>query len=350
MQDMQTQALSEPDVLYRPVITREALIRDGKITVLDSGPRHGEVLAVRSSGEHGMPGGLFLSFAREVQLDDLETSSTIIPCVSIKLFLDGAIDATMDGMSLPMPSRKGAGGWNPAGVIVSHGRRAHFHRKARKGEHLTKVIIDVPHDWIRARLGDSSMTDGLNALLEEDLALWKWEPGGRAIYLAEQLFEIAAAKPPFASLLFESCALGIVWEALSATYGLDQPAGAVDEEQVSALPDTLSAVERRRLLAMARHIDLHRDETHTPEGLAARLGISPSTLQRLVRKAHGCSLTEYLRNSTLEEARKSLLLGKQSIAEIAFRAGYNNQSNFANAFRKKFGVTPSYLRRTTAKP
>nr|WP_246705273.1 helix-turn-helix transcriptional regulator [Rhizobium sp. RM] len=79
--------------------------------------------------------------------------------------------------------------------------------------------------------------------------------------------------------------------------------------------------------------------------MASELGASQATLQRLVRKAHNCSLNEFIRNRWLDEARQALLFSSRSISDIAFEAGYVHLSNFTAAFRKRFGYPPSSLRR-----
>ena len=75
------------------------------------------------------------------------------------------------------------------------------------------------------------------------------------------------------------------------------------------------------------------------------LPISPATLQRLVRKAHNCSLAEFIRNKYLDDARQALMFSDRSISDIAFSAGYTHLSNFTAAFRRRFGHPPSQLRR-----
>jgi AraC-like DNA-binding protein len=43
------------------------------------------------------------------------------------------------------------------------------------------------------------------------------------------------------------------------------------------------------------------------------------------------------------KARDLLLSGEFTVKEVGYKLGYQNLSNFANAFKKEFGVLPSAL-------
>jgi AraC-like DNA-binding protein len=54
---------------------------------------------------------------------------------------------------------------------------------------------------------------------------------------------------------------------------------------------------------------------------------------------------EHLRCLRLERARLALERGEVAIAEAAFLAGYASPANFATAFKRRFGLTPTDVRR-----
>ena len=79
--------------------------------------------------------------------------------------------------------------------------------------------------------------------------------------------------------------------------------------------------------------------------LAADAGVHPVYLARAFRRAYSVSPGEYLRRIRVERARQRVVTSHDPLACIAMDCGFSDQSHFARAFRKRFGVTPAYLRR-----
>ena len=63
------------------------------------------------------------------------------------------------------------------------------------------------------------------------------------------------------------------------------------------------------------------------------------------KKYMGQSITEYFLHQRLNYAKYLLLSTTDSTASIATITGFNNTSFFYRSFKKKFGVTPSELRK-----
>lgn len=74
--------------------------------------------------------------------------------------------------------------------------------------------------------------------------------------------------------------------------------------------------------------------------LAARVGLSETTLKRAFPRVFGTTVFGYLRRRRMEEARRLLDRGEATVLEAALRVGYSNPSNFAAAFRREFGLNP----------
>lgn len=79
--------------------------------------------------------------------------------------------------------------------------------------------------------------------------------------------------------------------------------------------------------------------------VAKRLGLSVRSFQRRLAE-HGLSF-----QSLTEEARRELAEGllrdeQYALAEVAFLTGFSEQSSFTRAFKRWFGVTPAYYRKT----
>ncbi|MGW4202391.1 helix-turn-helix domain-containing protein [Streptomyces sp. NPDC004726] len=76
---------------------------------------------------------------------------------------------------------------------------------------------------------------------------------------------------------------------------------------------------------------------------AARLHISPKTLQRDFRREFGMPYTRWRTRLRLRAAR--VLLGTEPVTTVAHRVGYASPSAFVMAFAKEYGVTPGrYIR------
>src|SRR5262245_58421573 len=118
---------------------------------------------------------------------------------------------------------------------------------------------------------------------------------------------------------------------------LDQQLAA----QLAALPaEEASFLDRIRSALFA---ELDRGEP-TLEAIAARLRMSPRTLQRRLRE-EGSSLSAVLDRLRAELALRYLGEPRTSIGEVAFRLGFSDPTTFHRAFRRWTGQTPAEYRR-----
>jgi AraC-like DNA-binding protein len=75
--------------------------------------------------------------------------------------------------------------------------------------------------------------------------------------------------------------------------------------------------------------------------IAAKSFASESTLQRRFRNALGLTPIDYIRTRRLDEAANLLKKGTHSVTEVAAIVGYSNLGAFSEAFKIKFGKSPS---------
>ena len=76
-----------------------------------------------------------------------------------------------------------------------------------------------------------------------------------------------------------------------------------------------------------------------------RLGISESSLRRRLQFEE-TSFRELLGEARLSHGLSLLLESTQSIGQIAYAVGYQSQSRFGEHFKRRFGMTPTDIRRT----
>ena len=83
------------------------------------------------------------------------------------------------------------------------------------------------------------------------------------------------------------------------------------------------------------------------DDVAARLCVSPRTLQRVARKYVGLSPSALIRRRRLQEAaNRSRTDPETDLAAIAAELGYTDHAHLTNDFQKSLGFTPSTYRRS----
>jgi AraC-like DNA-binding protein len=91
------------------------------------------------------------------------------------------------------------------------------------------------------------------------------------------------------------------------------------------------------------HREISRDET------AQHAGISPGHFSHLLKERTGRSFTELLRQCRVDLACELLLHSRESLAAIADRCGFCDQSYFTRVFRDVKGLTPRQFREQAGK-
>lgn len=78
--------------------------------------------------------------------------------------------------------------------------------------------------------------------------------------------------------------------------------------------------------------------------IAAEAGVHPVHLAREFRKYYGTSVGEYLRKVRIEYACRELMGSNAAVTNIAFAAGFADQSHFSRTFKRLCGTTPGRYR------
>jgi len=74
--------------------------------------------------------------------------------------------------------------------------------------------------------------------------------------------------------------------------------------------------------------------------LASQLHLSPKYLSDLLKQETGKTALELIHLYVISEAKNLLVVGDQSISEIAYRLGFENPPYFSRLFKKEVGMTP----------
>lgn len=101
--------------------------------------------------------------------------------------------------------------------------------------------------------------------------------------------------------------------------------------------DTNDSVSVRAL----RYIEANLFEPLDLESIAKASFASVSTLLRRFKDDNGITPYVYIKNRRLEEALRLLKSGQHSVADVALLVGYESFGAFSEAFKEKYGNSPS---------
>ena len=118
--------------------------------------------------------------------------------------------------------------------------------------------------------------------------------------------------------------------------GLDAPTGGEGRYTAEQL-DTIRRVHDL--------LTENLDRRYTIDELSRRFLINPSSLKEMFKAVYGKSLAAHIKEHRMELASELLRETGLSIAEIAERVGYENQSKFSAEFKKSVGSLPTEYRK-----
>jgi len=271
--------------------------------------------------------GLLLHASDAEHLRDQKHEAIIPPGLGIYLFFEESdgLNVTMGNRPLPIGKNRGDGE-RPIGFIVCRRQPVRFVREAERGSHVRKICVMLSPDWIDETFGANGAT--LPTATREHLAVSRWFPSYRLSQLANELFDEGAFSA-ISRLRDETIALEMIAEALQTI----RPPSAREGQRTEML-----------LLNKARDlIEARLGAEMTVDIIAAEIGTGVGTLQRMFKQVYGYSAHKYLQDRRLDAAR-TLIENGESVASASAFAGYRSSANFATAFRRRFGITPSCAR------
>lgn len=107
---------------------------------------------------------------------------------------------------------------------------------------------------------------------------------------------------------------------------------------------SMSRTERTAIMEAKRIIDSQLAFAPSCEELSQQVHLSLTKLTRGFSSFYGMPIHQYIIEQRLIQAAQLLLDGDQNVGEVATIVGYGKQSNFAAAFKKKYGVAPKNYR------
>ncbi len=265
--------------------------------------------------------GLIISRTDLIQHRQMQGEAEMQAGIMIGLAFAGTMTGEVDGVG---PVALDAGG----ALAMWIGQPVLFRgRYSEPGVRQRLLSVYAHRPWLARHRLDTAPT-----LSAGPVAVVHWAPSPRLAALGAELMG-APGHGPLAQLAKETLALELVAAALGR---LARPAPL----RLALRPAELARMHRLRDMILAAP-----EADYTLAGLARSVGIGVSVLKEHFVRAFDQTVFGFLRDLRLDRAYRGLLDDGWTVAQAAFHAGYRHPTNFATAFRRRFGSAPRDLRR-----
>ncbi|EKT4094963.1 TPA: helix-turn-helix transcriptional regulator [Stenotrophomonas maltophilia] len=264
--------------------------------------------------------GVHLALSDVIARQPFEATSESPPAFSAIVMLEGRAGARLAGQAV-IGMGPGAG----AMVRADATPMTAIHPAGQRMRSLN-VSLDAP-----AELDDPIITELLSAAHRSGgQQLRGWQVPGHLEHAADQVLS-GTWQGAMHALLCE----GIGLQMLAMALGAPAP---------EASPDLrVSARDRRMLQRVIDCLQAAPAADHSLEDLARLACMSSSSLRLKFQQVYRCSVFAWLRERRLQLACEQLRQGC-SVQQAAHFVGYRHATNFATAFRARYGIAPSELR------
>lgn len=103
--------------------------------------------------------------------------------------------------------------------------------------------------------------------------------------------------------------------------------------------------DSRRIERVFEYLNSNFNQQITLNDVAKIANMSEVSFSRFIKRHTGYSFIDSLNEIRLGHVSRMLIDTNQTIAEVAFRCGFNNMANFNRIFKSKKGITPLEFRR-----
>lgn len=328
----ESQSRNKEAVVYREAISARTLTDMAghalSLTSFPDGPLHDDPILKGRINNQDCHANLRIHATDIIEVRNHEAKAIINPAITCSLILQGKAQGTIGGEAYCLDGTNG-----PAGYIWAMNEPMLWTRRIRKDSHVRKVNIRIERDWLLQEVQANPEDDlcrFLSSLMEHPVNIQRWQPSKRALSLAEQLLHPSAVSPFLEKIQNESKALDLLGEAF------------ISLQTTTLKPEMAQTVDKAQLVRtyiesnIARQLDL--------KTIARDVGMAINTMQRTFKQSYKMTVMDYVRERRLETAREAMIHDGLTIAQAAYKAGYTSPSNFATAFKRVYGVSPSQIK------
>ncbi len=119
----------------------------------------------------------------------------------------------------------------------------------------------------------------------------------------------------------------------------------VKEENIISLSDKIRSSDRDALVALREYLHRHFTGDHSLRSLALEFGLNEFKLKKGFKALFGTTVFDYVHDLKMDYARHLLVSGGTYISEVAGMVGYKNPNHFSTAFKRKFGINPTQMKK-----
>lgn len=113
----------------------------------------------------------------------------------------------------------------------------------------------------------------------------------------------------------------------------------------SVCTNTLKKKDIDKIYAVKEYITNNIDSTYSLIDLAHLVGTNDYLLKKGFKELFGTTVFGFWNDLKMEQAKILLTEQQLNIGEISYQMGYQNQRSFSAAFKRKFGVLPSQMKK-----
>lgn len=286
------------------------------------------------------------------------------------LLIDRATENTTESI-LPRPPLLSSikAGWDDV-FLEYHAQPSGEHQEVCASGHSIAIFTKIPHLGRAERIIDGRLYQ--HSVKEGDVIIIPAHVGVKASWYGDSEFILLGLNPQvFAAAIEESFSAQTVdlisqiptWDPLIMQMGLalkkvlenntynrlyvDSIANALILHLIQyyasskpLLKEKRGGLSKRKLKQVIDYIDTNSDRDLSLQELANLIQLSPRYFSLLFKQSTGFTPHQYVIQVRVNLARKLLLEGKISIADIAYTVGFANQSHLNLHFKRLVGVTP----------
>jgi len=119
-------------------------------------------------------------------------------------------------------------------------------------------------------------------------------------------------------------------------------------EQLNEAKSTSTSLKKSdidKIYAVREYLLENLDTTCSLMNLALHVGTNEFTLKKGFKELFGTTVFGFWNDAKMEQAKTMLTEQQMTVGEVSYHTGYKDQRHFSAAFKRKYGLLPSQLKK-----